>query len=159
MTFQKHAAGMVAFGILGIGTMIVPVETSARSGGFAAAPSLSAPGTARPSSALPHSAHQPLQHGISGELSTQMRDFRIARPGDRRGGQGFPVWWAGAYVPSYPYGYADPSWEAPYAYPPMENFSERSRPVVTYQPGCRTDAQTVPSEGGGERTINITRCY
>ena len=49
--------------------------------------------------------------------------------------RGFPLWWAGAYVPSYPYGYADPSGEVPYAYPLMENFSERSRPVVTYQPG------------------------
>jgi hypothetical protein len=158
MTFQKHVAGMVAIGILGIGTMIAPIETLARSGGFAA-PSLSARGVVRPSFAPPHSVHLPLQHGFSGEFSGHMRDFRMARPGDRRGGQGFPLWWAGAYVPSYPYGYADPSWEGAYDYPPMANFSERSRPVVTYQPGCRTDTQTVPSESGGERTINITRCY
>jgi len=83
----------------------------------------------------------------------------MARPGDRHGDVGFPLWWAGSYIPSYPYRYADPSGEVPYAYSPMENFSERSRPVVTYQPGCRTDTQTVPSEGGGERMINITRCY
>jgi hypothetical protein len=159
MTFQKHATGMVAFGILGIVTMIAPVETSARSGGFVAAPSSSAPGAIRPSFASPHAVHQPLQHGTASELSAHVRDFRTARPGDRRGSPGFPLWWAGAYLPSYPYGYADPSVEVPYSYPVMENFSERSRPVVTRQPGCRTDTQTVPSEGGGERAINITRCY
>jgi hypothetical protein len=83
----------------------------------------------------------------------------MARPGDRHGDTGFPLWWAGSYLPSYPYPYADPSGEVPYAYPLMENFSERSRPVVTYQRTCRTDTQTVPSESGGERSINITRCY
>ena len=88
-----------------------------------------------------------------------MREFRTARPGDRHGDTGFPLWWAGSYIPGYAYQYADPSGEVPYAYPPTENFSERSRPVVTYQPGCRTDTQQVPSESGGERTINITRCY
>jgi hypothetical protein len=147
MTLQKCAAGIAALVTLGIGTMIAPDETSARSGGFTAAPSLSAHGSVRSSFASPHSA---LGH---------MRDFRTARLGDRRGGVGFPVWWAGGYLPSYPYGYADPFGEVPHAYPLMENFSERSRPVVTYQRACRTDSQTVPSEGGGERTINITRCY
>jgi hypothetical protein len=159
MTFQKHAAGMIVFGILGIGTTIAPLEASARPSGFAAIPSPQAGGAVRPSFAASHSAHQSLQQAVFGKLPAHMRDFRMARPGDRRGGPGVPLWWAGSYLPSYPYGYVDPSGENPYAYPPMENFSERSRPVVTYQPGCRTDTQKVPSEGGGERTINITRCY
>jgi hypothetical protein len=88
-----------------------------------------------------------------------MRDFRTLRPGDRHRDTGFPLWWAGSYLPSYPYGYADPTGEVPHAYPLMENFSERSRPVVIHEPSCRTDAKTVPSESGGERTINITRCF
>ena len=146
MTFQKIAAGIAALATLGLGTAITSVETSARSVGFVAAPSLSAHGIVRSSFASPHAA---LAH---------MRDFRTARPGDRHGGTGFPVSWAGGYLPSYPYGYADPSGEVPHAYPLMENFSERSRPTVNYQPTCRTDTQQVPSESGGERTINITRC-
>ena len=74
---------------------------------------------------------------------------------------GFPLWWGYASYPSdyYPYEYAAPYGDLPYAYPPMANFSERSRPIVTYQPGCHTDTQKVPSESGGERSINITRCY
>jgi hypothetical protein len=147
MIFQKCAAGIAAVVTLGIGTMIAPDQASARAGGFVAASSLSAHGSVRSSFASPHSA---LGH---------MRDFRMAHPGDRHVGTGFPLWWAGGYLPSYPYGYADPFGEVPHAYPLMENFSERSRPVVIYQPGCRTDSQTVPSETGGERTINITRCY
>jgi hypothetical protein len=147
MISKKCAAGMAALVTFGIGATIAPVETSARSGGFGAAPSMSAHGSVRSSFASPHSA---LAH---------MRDFRT-RLGDRRGERtGFPLWWSGDYLPSYPYGYADLSGEVPYAYPPMENFSERSRPIVTHPPACRTDTQTVPSESGGERTINITRCY
>ncbi len=32
-------------------------------------------------------------------------------------------------------------------------------PVMVYRPGCRTQTQTVPSEAGGTRSVNITRCY
>jgi hypothetical protein len=147
MIFQKCAAGIAALVTLGLGATMAPDETSARPGGFVAAPSLAAHGPVRSSFASPHSA---LAH---------VRDFRTVRPGDHHRDTGFPVWWTGSYLPSYPYGYVDPSGEVPYAYPPLENFSERSRPVVTYQRACRTDSQTVPSESGGERTINITRCY
>lgn len=31
-------------------------------------------------------------------------------------------------------------------------------PVVVYRPGCTTQHVTVPSEAGGQRTINIMRC-
>jgi hypothetical protein len=89
-----------------------------------------------------------------------MRGFRGAELGDRRGAA-LPLWWGfSSYVPSYdPSGYAAPYAQPVYIYPPTENFSERSRPVVAYPPGCRTDIQKVPSESGGERTINVTRCY
>jgi hypothetical protein len=80
--------------------------------------------------------------------------------------QRYPWWgFAGTGPIYYPSDYTPPvppveSFPAPYpAYPPYENFSERSRPPVYYQPGCHTDTQTVPSEAGGERTITITRCY
>jgi hypothetical protein len=78
----------------------------------------------------------------------------------------FPWWGGAAFAPGasyapvyYPSDYGAPAESIPLLYPPYENFSERSRPQVFYQPGCRTDTVRVPSESGGERTINITRCY
>lgn len=70
--------------------------------------------------------------------------------------QGTPLWWG--YGPSdYPVAEVEPSQSQVYIYP--QEFAERPRPPVLYQPGCRTEAVTVPSESGGQRTINITRCY
>jgi hypothetical protein len=99
-----------------------------------------------------------------------VRSFRersdALRPFGRRSFAGFPWWGYGSYGPAdFPSDYAPEQepltypYPYPYPYPPYENFSERSRPPVFYQPGCRTDTQTVPSESGGERTIHITRCY
>jgi hypothetical protein len=146
MTSRILAAGIVA---LGIGAMAAPVESSAGSGGLAA-PSFLARGAIHPSIAA-RSAHTFLPR-IDG--------FRTSGPGDRRG-PGFPLWWGYASsVPNYyPSEYVVPYGQFPYAYPPTEDFSHRARPVVTHEPGCRTDTQTVSSESGGERTINITRCY
>jgi len=69
---------------------------------------------------------------------------------------GFPLWWgyAGAYQPA-----ETTTTEPPIFVYPSRDFADRSRPQVFYQPGCRTDTQTVPSEAGGTRTITITRCY
>ncbi len=157
MTSRIFAASIVVFGI---GAMAVPVESSAGSGGFIAAPSLAARGAVRPSVATPSSAHAFMPRGMTGGISANIRGFRMSRPGDRRGSRFPPPWGYASYAPIYyPSEYAVPYEDRPYAYPPIENFSERARPVVTYQPGCRTATQTVPSEAGGERTINITRCY
>jgi hypothetical protein len=156
MASRIFAAGIVVFGT---GAMAAPVESSAGSGGFIAAPSFAARGAVRPSVAGP-SAHTFLPRGMTGRLPASTSGFRMSRLGDRRG-PGFPLRWGDAtYVPNfYPSEYAASYGEFPYVYPPFENFSERSRPVVTYEPGCRTDTQTVPAENGGERTIHITRCY
>jgi hypothetical protein len=68
-----------------------------------------------------------------------------------------PLWWG--------YAGSGPTYYPPVATVPVETTifdlppQERSRPPVAYEPGCRTDAVTVPSESGGHRTINITRCY
>ena len=68
-----------------------------------------------------------------------------------------PVWWG--YAPDIASGYPPESApEAGYPYPPIQGFYERSGPPPSY-PRCRTDSQKVPSEAGGERTINITHCY
>jgi hypothetical protein len=145
MTSRIFAAGIV---VLGVGALTVPVATSAGSGGPLAASLI------RPSFAGPLPAHR------FGGFAAHMRGFRISERGERRGAA-FPMWWGyPSSVPGYyPSGYAAPYAESLYDYPPTENFSERSRPIMTSPPECRTDTQKVPSEAGGERTINITRCY
>jgi hypothetical protein len=150
MTSRMFAASIIA---LGIGLMVVPIET-ARSGGLVAASSLTAQSPVRPS--LAPRAHMSLRR----DFPAHMRGFRMSRLQDLRRRE-LPLWWGYApdYSNYYPSEYAAPYAEPPYAYQPSADFSERSRPVVFYQPGCRTDTQKVPSETGGERTINITRCY
>ena len=181
MTSRMFAASIV---LLGIGSMIAPVETSAKSGGLIAAPSLSARGAVRPSVAAPPSLRTSLPHGMTGEFRARtgefrahtgefrahirdfrMRDFRFARFGDRRR-FGFSPWWGYApyFTSYYPSDYAAPYQDPPYAYPsteypPTENSSERPRPVVVYQSGCRTDTEKVPSATGGEATVSVTRCH
>ena len=156
MTSRMFAASIV---LLGLGSMVAPVETSAGSGGVIAAPWFSARGAVRPSIAARPSVHSAMR-GMTGAFPAHIGSFRMSRLGDHRRA-GFPVWWGDApYVPNYyPSEYAAPYAELPYTYPSIENFSERSRPIVTYQPGCSTDTQKVPSETGGEHTIHITRCY
>jgi len=72
-----------------------------------------------------------------------------------------PIW--SGYVPeNYPPEYpADPGTPYPpiqgFYYPSNQGFNERTGPPAIYR--CRTDSQKVPSEAGGERIINITRCY
>jgi hypothetical protein len=150
MFFRIFAAGIV---VLGIATMAAPIETSARPGGFVAASSLGARSFVRPSIATAFSAHTFRPEGMR-----QINGFHMWREAERQS-PGSPWWSDASYLPSYyPSGYAAPYGGFPYPYP-AENFSERSRPIVTYQPGCRTETQMVPSEGGGERSINITRCY
>jgi hypothetical protein len=142
--------------LLGIGSIVAPVETSAGSGGLVTAPALAAPASIRPFLGAPPSAHMSMPPRMSREFPARIRDFRLSRLG-----LGFPLWWGyPSYVPNYyPSDYTLPYEVPPYAYPPIDNFSERSRPVVAHPPECRTDTQKVPSETGGERTINITRCY
>jgi hypothetical protein len=157
MTSRIFAAGIV---VLGVGAMAAPVESTAGSGGLIAASSPAAGGAVRPSVAAPHFSHTFLPRAMTGGIPANIRNFRTLRLGDRRG-LGFPLRRGYAsYVPDYyPSDYEAAYGDFPYAHPPTENFSERARPIVIYQPGCRTDTQTVPSETGGERTINITRCY
>jgi hypothetical protein len=151
MISRIFAAGIV---VLDVGAVAAPVATLAGSGGPLAAPAHVAPSLVRPSFTGPLPAH-----GL-GAFSTHMRRFRMSEPEARRGAT-FPVWsgYASSWPSDYPSGYAAPYAEPVYIYPPTENFSERSRPIMTRPPECRTDTQKVPSEAGGERTINITRCY
>ena len=86
-------------------------------------------------------------------------------------GRYLPQWGAlGPYGYYYPPDYYGPSYYPPQYYVPSETPAsgeeapaERPvapyRPAAIYPPGCVTQTQKVPSESGGERTVNITRCY
>jgi hypothetical protein len=153
MTSRILAGGIIA---VGIGAITLPLETSAGSGGLSAAAPLAASAFVRPSFSPSQLLH------MSGRSAGQMRGFRRSEPVERQV-SGFPSWWGDVSAwPNdypYPYGYAAPYAEPAQIHPTIEDWSERSRPVVTRAPECRTDTQEVPSETGGRRTINITRCY
>jgi hypothetical protein len=53
----------------------------------------------------------------------------------------------------YTYTY-DVPWDWAHRFPPMVAPSDRP-----YVPGCATETVTVPGRGGGERSVNVTRCY
>jgi len=170
---------------IGIGATALPTDAWAGGGGHVGAPSFmarSAGGHVAASSfmarsagrqtVVPHvavSAVRPLvRMPVSNGFHAPMNRLRFARfrgPHER----GFPFWWTYAsgapyYYPVYYPDYYPPEYlpsdEPPAtAYPPIENYPPQSRPVVTHEPGCRTDTQKVPSEASGEATINIVRCY
>ena len=152
MTSRMFAAGIV---VLGMGAS---VETwAASAAGLASAPSLPARSVVGPSVARLPFTHGFQQHGMARGFPLRLNGSRVARMRDDRQ-LGFPPWWGYASNPSE---YVAPYGQRTYAYPayPIENWEERSRPVVTYEPGCRTDTQKISSESGGEHSINITRCY
>jgi hypothetical protein len=131
MTARALAAGIL---LLGIGATLMPVETLAGNGRAAPTPPPLGRGVIRPPLPPPHFPEMRFRH---------RHDF---------------LTWS--YAPDvasdYPPDYAPPAAGSPY--PPIQIFPDRAGPPAPY-PRCRTDSQTVPSEAGGERTINITRCY
>jgi len=129
MTTRALTAGVV---LLGIGATLAPIETLAGEGRAAPTPPALGRGVIRPP--LPTRAEMRFRH---------RRDF-------------LPWSYAPDVASDYPPVYAPPAAGPPY--PPIQIFPDRGAPPVGY-PRCRTDSQTVPSEAGGERTINITRCY
>ena len=153
MTLRAFAAGILAFGI---GAIPSSDSWAAPGGHFAAAPAFAARGAPiAPSSPL--MAHPRVNGGFHFRVDG-MRGFRFSRSRDRFA-PGFPFWWgyaaAGPY--DYPADYVQPYGTPTVAYPPFEGFPRQ--PVTPHVPDCHTDSQTVASEGGGQRTINITRCY
>src|SRR5215472_5294623 len=151
-----HRMLMAGIVMLGVGP-IAEVSTAA---GRSASPLT----PVRAGAPLPHPAQSvtapmsPPAHAVRSHFGP----FARSRFKDRA--QQFPLW--GGYplggVSAFPSDYEAPieSGAGPYmAYPPYENFSERSRPPVFYQPGCRTEVQKVPSARGGEQSITVTRCY
>jgi hypothetical protein len=110
-----------------------------------------------------HAARPALSH-----FPARVGHFRRAPFGERRFAR-FSAWPGfGSFDPYYfdPYyyypsdyaaaGVADPNIDPANQGAPSARPRER---VMVYTPGCRTQTQTVRAENGGERTVNITRCY
>src|SRR5215471_1589134 len=159
---RAFTAGILA---IGIGATALPTDTWARAGGFVAAPSVMARG-AGPHAAAPHFAASPVRPFVRPPLNhgfrAPMNGFRFSQFRGRHE-RGFPWWTYAGGAPYYDPGYYPsdylPSYGLPAtSYPPIEYYPPQGRPVVPHEPECRTDTQKVPSEAGGERTINITRC-
>jgi|SRR5215471_4355777 len=150
-------AGVLA---IGIGATTLPTDAWARAGGHVAAPSFMARSAGR-QAVTPHVAvsavrplvRKPVSNGFRAPMN-RLRFSQLRGPHER----GVPFWWT--YTGGAPYYYPPeylPSYEP--AYPPPESYPPQSRPVAPHEPGCHTDTQKVPSEAGGEATINIVRCY
>ena len=166
MTFRVLASGFVALGIL---ATAMPADTWAGMGGRFAAPA-AIHGGFHPSGPMSSARVLPSRQ-VGNVFHAIPNQFRFAqfRPQHLPGfmhGRGFPFWWGAVaggpyYYPSEPYYYPTENLSA-YGLPdstyPTEP-TERRRPLPLYEPGCRTETQKVPSEAGGEHTINITRCY
>src|SRR5262249_1028326 len=104
-----------------------------------------------------HAAPAAPLHAAHGALRAHQRFFRRGHRGNSPAVSG-----DGDFDPYYYYAAnAAPYDAAPYSSGPAAASSVPvpSNRVVVYTPGCRTQTQTVSAEGGGTRTVNVTRCY
>jgi hypothetical protein len=151
MTYRMCAAGLVV--LSGLGWVLAPAGAGAAAGGFAGAGGFHG-GFRSPAPAFTHSgASMPARRFVVQRNAFFFRG-REHRDGELRRWAGYGIGY-GPYDPgAYPASYDEPSY--PYAYPdapPAERYM--ARPPLH----CTTDAQKVPSEKGGETSINVTRCY
>jgi len=141
MITRVYAAGLVA--MLCLGSVLAPDEAFAR-GGFGGRSFGLSPGFHAPALRTPFLAHRRI-------------GFERLR---RHDGLGVPLTVLGgaAYGPS---DYVDPYFRPADAEPDIVPgaLPGGGNPVFVYRRGCRTQTVTVPSEDGGDRAINITRCY
>ena len=146
---RSLTAGFAA--MLGVGLVLAPAATSARSGGFAGAragvvrPALVRPGFVPP---------QPVVGKVAAPIHLhRLAPFRLRRDA----GSPVAVWGDSGYAAGYD--------QSPLIYPAATDPAADGAPdqgrivYVPPPPGCRSSTQMVPSEAGGERKITITRCW
>jgi len=145
MISRTYAAGFVV--ILGLGSMLAPTETFGRSAGFVVRPFPTASGfrpaaLRAPANVSPRTARTlPHRHPFGFRVPLIVPDdaFSYGTYYDASD-------YIGAYYQPW---YAD--WDT-------VTGSIPDGPLVAHRPGCRSQTVTVPSEGGGERPINVVRC-
>jgi hypothetical protein len=133
MISRIYAAGLVT--IVGLGLILAPNETFGRSG-------------------VGRSTLRATVHASPLTLRSQLHSHRF--------GFGVPLIMPdGSFPYDYePSDYADPYDKASSADPDMITgaIPDGINPVIAHRTGCRSQTVTVPSETGGERSINIMRC-
>ena len=141
MITRVYGVGLAA--VLCLGSMLASDAAFARSGGFGGR-------SFAFSSGFPPSALR--------SASPLHRRFGFAPLLRRDGLAPLTVLGGGLYGPS---DYVDPNYQPAYAEPEVVTgaIPGGGYPVFVYRRGCHTQTVTVPSEDGGERTINIVRCY
>jgi hypothetical protein len=156
MVVRTYAAGLVV--VIGVVFVLASNEACARSGGFGARSFSVASGFRSPG--LRPNFRPALQPGFRSGLRPGFRPaLRSAFFNRHRSGFGVPLTWPGG-------SYYDPSdYGAPYEplyFDPSGGEGEipaEVNPVAIHRWGCRSQTVTVPSEDGGESSVNIVRCY
>jgi hypothetical protein len=147
---------MVRPGIAPVRPLVAPMRPAAAPAGIRAAPFARVPFARVPF------ARAPFARAPFGQLRHH-RFFAGGLPVAIYGDAG--PWYSGYLDPSYYYGnYGAPQVPPVYNYPPTASpaytapVGERVVYVVAPRPGCTTQTYNVPSERGGERSINVVRC-
>jgi hypothetical protein len=142
MISRTVAAGFVA--VFALVSTLAPSDSFGRAGGFGGRPLAMASGFRPPALQPPSPWHR--------------REFGAAVSSRRQFGAGVPLSVLGGsyYGPS---DYIDP-YDRPSSVDPdfTGAIPADPNPVLAFRPRCRLQTVTVPSEDGGERAINITRC-
>jgi len=163
-----YAASSIA--ILGIGLLLAPADAFARGGGGGGMAAGRAVGfrapvmrpimpVARPAAISSPALRGPVPMSVPAARSgaaTHIPGFRAARLHHRRlFGWGLPpTIWTDGYG-----GYYNPAMY-PYQYDQLPDIpSAATRVVVVRRAGCSSESVKVDSEGGGERSITIVRCW
>jgi hypothetical protein len=145
MVIRMYAVGLVV--IIGLGLALAPNQAFGRSGGFGGR-----------SFAIAPAFRPPVLQRSLGFRSPALRQSVLLRR--HRFGFGVPLTgFGGSYYD--PSDNANPYYQSSYAYPDMATGDipvGYSSPVIHHR-GCDSQSVTVPSESGGERSVNIVRCY
>jgi hypothetical protein len=156
MISRKCAAGFVV--ILCLASMLAPKETFGRGGGFGGRAFSAHSGFHPPALRAPMQAPIHMSRPIE-RLPLHRRQFGLGFPLAFPLGYGVPL-----TVPDGPFAY-----DSEYGVPSYTDSAGdgssvtgsvrvRVNPAFFYRPGCNSETVVVPSEDGGERSINIVRC-
>ena len=156
MLMRMYAAGL-AVGIA-IVFALAPNEAFGRSGGFGGRSFAMAPGFRSPVFQQSLGFRSPVFGHSLAFRSPALRQSLLLHRG--RYGLGAP--WAGLGGSYYdPADYFDPYYQPSYAGPDIATAEIPGGfdPPAIHHRGCESQTVSVPSEDGGERSINIVRCY
>ena len=177
MTPRMFAAPMA--GLLALGSLLIPVETSARSGGMAG-PALAPHGSMRPPAVRPTIVRSPVARPTVQAPPPAARavharphpGHHVARHHGRFLGFGWPIggWPAGTYYEPYDTAAPYPQPAYPAATPPADTYPPAAYPppassvvqhvtrVIVVGQGCERTTETIPWRDGSDYTITMVRC-